>query len=80
MEYKTSVGLDELCENVPSEFKTYMAAIRALDFGERPKYSELRRIFCNLFARHGFEHDHVFDWTTRKYFETLELSGSTIDP
>ncbi|MCJ1384251.1 serine/threonine protein kinase [Xylographa soralifera] len=80
VEYKMSVSPDELCKDVPIEFKTYMAAIRALNFGDKSKYSRLRRMFCSLFARHGFEHDCVFDWTRQKYFEALALSGSTTDP
>lgn len=76
MEYKAAISLDELCEDVPNEFKTYMSDIRALDFGEKPKYSKLRRMFRRLFTRHGFEHDYVFDWTIRKYLEKLGRSGS----
>ncbi|KAA6406879.1 MAG: casein kinase I [Lasallia pustulata] len=70
MEHKASISVDELYEDVPNEFKTYMSNVRALDFGEKPKYSKLRRMFRSLFVRHGFDYDYVFDWTIRKYLET----------
>ncbi|MCJ1479816.1 serine/threonine protein kinase [Lambiella insularis] len=73
MEYKASIRVDELCEDMPNEFKTYMNDVRALNFGEKPEYSKLRRMFRNLFVRHGFEHDYVFDWTIRIYLETTYI-------
>ena len=71
MEQKARTSLDDLCNDVPNEFKKYMAYVRALDFGAKPDYSRLRRMFRDLFVRRGFQHDYVFDWTILKYMETL---------
>lgn len=49
-----------------------MGHVRALDFGDKPDYVRLRRTFRDLLVRHGFEHDHVFDWTVLKYMESLQ--------
>ncbi|KAL9621089.1 MAG: hypothetical protein Q9160_004474 [Pyrenula sp. 1 TL-2023] len=69
---KAGTSLDELCSDVPEEFRKYMECVRALDFGDKPDHSRLRRIFRDLFVRQGFEHDYVFDWTTIKYMESLQ--------
>ena len=69
---KAGISLDELCSDVPEEFKRYMDYVRALDFGDKPDYFRLRRMFRDLFVRRGFEHDYVFDWTFLKYMEFLQ--------
>ena len=69
---KESISLDELCSGVPNEVKRYMDHVRSLDFGGKPDYSRLRRMFRDLFVRRGFEYDNVFDWTILKYMESLQ--------
>lgn len=69
MEKKATVGIDELCENVPWEFAAYMEHVRALKFEDKPKYAYLGKIFRDLFIRNGFEYDYVFDWTIKRYLE-----------
>ena len=54
--------LEELCIEIPSEFVSYMSAVRALTFDERPDYDALRQIFKDLFYQSGFEYDYNFDW------------------
>ena len=72
MERKTCISLDELCSDVPDEFKKYMHYVRAANLGTKPDYTKLRGIFSALFRRRGFEHDYVFDWTIQKYLESLQ--------
>lgn len=72
MDRKMDISLDELCSDIPGEFRKYMDYVRALDFGGKPDYSRLRRMFRGLLIRRGFEHDYVFDWTILKYVESLE--------
>ena len=72
MDQKAKISLEELCSDVPEEFKKYMDRVRALDFGDKPDYSRLRRMFRDLFVRRGFEHDYIFDWTVRKFMESLQ--------
>lgn len=69
MQRKENIGVDELCDQVPQEFGTYIQHVRALGFEDKPKYSYLRTLFRNLFIRSGFEYDNVFDWTAKRYAE-----------
>lgn len=66
---KYTITSKELIGDLPAEFQEYLDHVRNLDFGEIPKYDHLRRSFRRLFRRHGFEYDHVFDWTERKFKE-----------
>ena len=67
LEKKKTTSTEDLCKDLPNEFKAYFDHLRSLDFDETPDYAYLRKIFRNLFAREGFESDHVFDWTILKY-------------
>ena len=78
MDQKASTSLDDLCSDVPNEFKKYMDYVRALGFGGKPAYSRLRRMFRDLFVRRGFEYDHVFDWTILKYMESLQQQSQEV--
>ncbi len=46
--------------------------VRSRGFDDKPQYAYLRKIFRALFARQGFDHDHVFDWTILKYLMTIQ--------
>jgi hypothetical protein len=39
IEKKGTIGVDELCDNVPQEFAVYMDHVRALKFEREPKYA-----------------------------------------
>ncbi|KAL9630645.1 MAG: hypothetical protein Q9164_006315 [Protoblastenia rupestris] len=67
LEMKKTIGTEDLCGDLPKEFRTYFDYIRSLNFDKTPAYTYLRKIFRNLFARNRFDHDHVFDWTILKY-------------
>lgn len=67
MEKKKAISIQDLCDGCPKEFSSYFEHVRSLGFGDKPKYSYLRRNFRSLFIREGFEYDHVFDWTIYKY-------------
>lgn len=60
---KVETPIEELCQNCPTEFATYLRYCRRLRFDETPDYAYVRRIFTNLFVRLGFEHDSVYDWS-----------------
>ena len=72
MEKKKTISVEALCEGLPREFATYFNHIRSLGFDEKPKYSNLRKIFRGLFAREGFKYDNVFDWTILKYMQATQ--------
>lgn len=72
LEKKRSITVEDLCEGLPRGFAAYFDYIRSLDFDDKPKYSYLRKVFGDLFAREGFDHDNVFDWTILKYLEATK--------
>ncbi|THU97431.1 kinase-like protein [Dendrothele bispora CBS 962.96] len=63
---KMGTPTDTLCQGLPNEFGMFLKYIHALDFDEKPDYSYLRKLFCDLFAREGFELDFMFDWTAER--------------
>jgi hypothetical protein len=36
--------------------------VRALRFDDKPDYAYLRKLFRDIYAREGYEYDHVYDW------------------
>jgi len=50
-----------------AEFTTYLNFCRSLRFDDKPDYSYLRQLFRNLFHRHGYTYDYVFDWNMLKF-------------
>lgn len=50
-----------------AEFATYLNFCRSLRFDDKPDYSYLRQLFRNLFHRHGYTYDYVFDWNMLKF-------------
>lgn len=74
-EMKETISTEDLCDGLPKEFVAYFDHVRSLQFGEKPRYAYLRRLFSNLFRREGFEWDQVFDWTILKYLMAQSSAG-----
>ncbi|KAI3318348.1 casein kinase I isoform delta [Xylariaceae sp. AK1471] len=73
---KMSLSSEDLCQDLlPIEFATYINYTRSLDARDKPNYRYLRNLFRNRFRSEGFEYDHVFDWTTNRFFELHSESG-----
>ena len=53
--------------SILAEFATYLNFCRSLRFDDKPDYSYLRQLFRNLFHRHGYTYDYVFDWNMLKF-------------
>ncbi|XP_053438277.1 casein kinase I-like [Nycticebus coucang] len=66
-EKKMSTSFEVLCKGYPSQFSTYHHFRRSLQFHDKPDYSNLRQLFCNLFHPQGFSYDYVFDWNMLKF-------------
>lgn len=49
-EVKLATSLHDLCEGLPTEFKTYLECCRAIEFEEAPDYNHLRSLFRNLLS------------------------------
>ena len=57
LEEKRRINTEDLCADLPQEFAVYFDYIGSLDFDEKPKYSNLRKIFRDLFVRERFDYD-----------------------
>ncbi|KAK2446237.1 casein kinase protein [Trifolium repens] len=71
-EKKLSTSIEKLCESYPVEFTSYFHYCRSLTFDQDPDYGLLKRLFCDLFTREGYEHDNLFDWTILKHRQTQQ--------
>ncbi|XP_050313285.1 casein kinase I isoform X3 [Anthonomus grandis grandis] len=60
---KRATTIDQLCENQPEEFATYLRYVRRLDFFEMPDYEYLRNLFISLFKKKSYAEDGEFDWS-----------------
>jgi hypothetical protein len=49
-------------QGYPEEIATYLNYVRALRFDDKPDYAYLRKLFRDIYAREGYEYDHVYDW------------------
>lgn len=76
-EMKETISTEDLCDGLPKEFAAYFNYVRSLQFGDKPRYSYLRKTFQNLFIREGFEHDGVYDWTILKYAIAQSPAGAS---
>ena len=72
LEKKKAMNPEELCVGLPDEFVKYFRHVRSLQFGDKPDYQYLRKLFRTLFVAKGFEYDNVFDWTVLKFLMALE--------
>lgn len=66
LDVKANTAIEELCYGIPSEFMTYLRAVKNLKFAEEPNYSEYRSLFRRLFLQSGFVYDYKYDWTEVK--------------
>ena len=55
-----------LCRGFPNEFGIFLNYCRALRFADKPDYSYLRKLFCDLFVREGYQYNYVFDWSVQR--------------
>ncbi|MES1919936.1 hypothetical protein MHBO_001680 [Bonamia ostreae] len=66
LEMKKSISITNLCKGVPDVFGKLLHYARGLRFDENPDYRYLRRMFMDVFCRHGFTSDGRFDWISEK--------------
>ncbi|KAH0790045.1 CK1 family protein kinase [Histomonas meleagridis] len=76
---KSRTTFEELCKGFPDEFVRYFHIVRNLKFSETPNYSELRKLFRNLFIREGFVYDFKYDWN-KKREEPINCQKKTVKP
>jgi len=61
-ENKTSKNYWEHFPDVPGEFILYLSYCKQLEHDEDPDYEYLRNILSNLYKRHGYTVDNLYDW------------------
>lgn len=76
LERKQATHPEELTKGYPTEFKDFFAHCASLGFEDKPDYRYLRRIFKDLYERHGFEDDGLFDWDLLKKKQEKIASGT----
>ncbi|OHS92748.1 CK1 family protein kinase [Tritrichomonas foetus] len=59
---KAKTPFTKLCDGFPEEFVKYFTYVRNLRFTEKPNYSELRKMFRDLFNKLGYVYDYKYDW------------------
>lgn len=63
-ETKRSTPIEVLCQGYAAEFAEYMEYVRALGFFDKPSYSYLRGLFCDLLLHNNYDEESEFDWET----------------
>lgn len=64
MNRKKSIKPEELCADIPSEFKNLLAYIKSLKFEETPNYVYIRTTIKNLFFQLDYLYDYQYDWVS----------------
>ena len=64
-EKKLTTSIEVLCKGYPVEFSKYLSQCRNLRFDERPQYSEMRKMFKDLFQKNDYKFDYQYDWVIR---------------
>ena len=72
-EMKENMPLQELCKDLPDEFRRYLEMVRALGYEEEPKYADYRHLFRRLFLRCKFVYDYRYDWVKLREERSPEL-------
>lgn len=63
LQCKTKLPPDLVCAACPNEFGTFLSYARALRFDDKPDYTYLRKLFCELFVCEGLQLDPLFSQT-----------------
>ena len=66
-ERKISTSLDNLCQGLPDEFKTFIQYARDLKFEDRPDYSYLKNIIRQICEKNQLNFNfNKYDWILNK--------------
>ncbi|CAF1508206.1 unnamed protein product, partial [Didymodactylos carnosus] len=66
-ERKLHTPPDQLCMNMSDEFLTYLNYCRKLEFNEEPNHQYLLELFNDLFVKHSYVRDYVYDWNLIRF-------------
>jgi hypothetical protein len=62
---------------MPDEFSTYLQYCRKLEFTDEPNYHYLLELFDDLFLRHAFVRDYVYDWNLIRFRRGSTNNGTS---
>ena len=66
-EKKMEISLDDLCQGLPDEFKTFIQYARDLKFEDSPDYSYLKKLIKQICEKNKLTFDYnKFDWNLQK--------------
>ena len=66
-EKKISITLDNLCQGLPDDFKTFIQYARELKFEDRPDYNYLRNLLSKISKNNKLVFNYnKFDWQVKK--------------
>ena len=70
-EIKSNLNLEELCEDVPEEYRLLICYARKLKFDCDPNYDYLVNLFQKLLINSGYEYDKKYDWVSDQEIEII---------
>ena len=65
------MNLEELCEDVPEEYRLLICYARKLKFDCDPNYDYLVNLFQKLLINSGYEYDKKYDWVSDQEIEII---------
>ena len=68
---KSNINLEELCENIPEEYRLLISYSRKLKFDTEPNYDYLISLFQKLLINSGYKYDKKYDWLINKERELV---------
>lgn len=74
-EMKTTVPVEEICGDIPDEFKRFLVHVKNLQFEEEPAYNQYKAMFRNLFIQQEFIYDYKYDWEKPTSVICLDKGG-----
>lgn len=68
---KSNINLEELCQNIPEEYRLLISYSRKLKFDTEPNYGYLISLFQKLLINSGYKHDKKYDWVINQERELI---------
>lgn len=68
---KSNINLEELCADIPEEYRLLISYSRKLKFESDPNYDYLINLFQKLLINSGYKYDKKYDWVTNQEREIV---------
>ena len=70
---KQKTTVEELCIELPPEFREYFYYLKTLKFQDTPDYGHLISLFEKVALSHGFKNDKRLDWIETNNLTTTKV-------